>query len=372
MTLPAWAQYASWLGNGYHLHADYIYQHTNKAVVWKDLLLTKGVVGTAPDGRPVYDLARFAADTPSGRLARGNAYDLVLDSTDRGWGTTFAIGGGRTFDWGLDVDVTYTHTHVEEVSPATSSVALSNYAQNAFSDANNNGVSISNYNVKDQIKFRVAYNHKWFGDNRTSIALYGYKRTGLPYSYTFDSPAGSSTPNDPTFGLAGAVAQRDQELLYVPKADATGNVTATSDPIVHYAANFDVAGFNAFLKQSGLIQYNGQISPRNAFNSRSVSNFDIQFTQEVPVGFGKAEFYATIFNVGNLINSNAGILEQYGFPYFASDIIAQNCKTQACSTGTGNFYQYNTFTQKKPTTYTSSNGLPVSLWALKLGVRYKF
>ncbi len=45
---------------------------------------------------------------------------------------------------------------------------------------------------------------------------------------------------------------------------------------------------------------------------------------------------------------------------------------KACSSGSGNFYQYNTFTQKKPTTYTSSNGLPVSLWALKLGVRYKF
>ena len=378
--------------DGWTLHGDYLYQHTRKAVYWRDLLDTKGVVTQAPDGRPVYDLARFAADTASGRVARGNSYDLVLDSTDRGWGVTYAIGLSKTFDWGLSVDVTYTHNHTEEVNPGTSSVALSNYSLVAFSDPNNPGVSISNYNVDQQFKFDIAYSRKIFGDNRTSIHLFGFKRSGLPYSYTFDSPATSGQANDPTFGLSGAVANRDNELLYVPKADSTGNVTATSDSRVQYATGFanstyvaadgrklaGVAGFNQFLKDTGLIKYNGEISPRNAFDSRSVTDADIEISQEIPVFFpyqtAKAEVYFDIFNIGNLINPSYGVLEQYGFPYFAADVQAFNCNTQgsSCAGGAQNKYQYQSFSRKPPAIQASNNGTPTSLWALKVGFRYKF
>ena len=47
------------------------------------------------------------------------------------------------------------------------------------------------------------------------------------------------------------------QLLYVPKADPTGNVTATSDPLVRYGSNFNVSQFNTFLHQTGLIKYSG-------------------------------------------------------------------------------------------------------------------
>lgn len=389
--------------DGYTLHGDYIYQHTNKAPYWRDLLDTQGVVTTAPDGRPVYDATRFQANAATGRVARGNAYDLLLDSTDKGFDATYAIGLQKVFDWGLTVDVTYTHTHAEDVNPGTSSVALSNYAQNAFSDPNSPAVAISNYNIDQQIKFDVSYRRKIFGDNYTTVHLFAFKRSGLPYSYTFQattpsatstinsSTISSSTPIDNQYNLAGAVATRSAELLYVPKADSTGNVTATSDPIVQYATQFGAAGyvsngvtlkgvaaFNQFLKDTGLIKYAGSIAPRNAFDSRSVTDADLELTQEVPVFFpnykAKAELYFDIFNIGNLINSNYGVLEQYGFPYFASDVVALNCQTQGtlCNGGAQKKYQFQDFSRKAPTVQTSNNGTPTSLWALKIGFRYKF
>ncbi|WP_163592746.1 hypothetical protein, partial [Klebsiella pneumoniae] len=75
----------------------------------------------------------------------------------------------------------------------------------------------------------------------------------------------SGAAYDYMFGESGSVGYRNTELLYVPKTDSTGNITATSDPIIKYANGFDVAGFNNFLKQTGLINYSGQIAPRNAF-----------------------------------------------------------------------------------------------------------
>ena len=384
--------------DGFTLHGDYIYQHTNKEIYWRDLLDTVGTVTKAPDGRPVYDATRFAANAATGRLARTNAYDLVLDSTDKGFTTTYAIGLQKTFDWGLAVDVTYTHVHAIDVNPGTSSVALSNYALLAFSNPNDPSAGISNYQINQQLKIDFSYRRRIFGDNMTTVHLFAFRRSGLPYSYTFQSvqPNGTTTTSsgsaiDNQYNLAGAVANRSNELLYVPKADSTGNVTATSDSIVQYGAGFanstyttrsgqvlaGVAGFNQFLKDTGLIKYNGSISPRNAFDSKGFTDADIELSQEVPVFFptskAKAELYFDIFNLGNLFNSNYGVLEQYGFPYFASDVIALNCQTSTlCTGGTQNKYQYQSFTRKSPTITTSSNGTPTSLWAMKIGFRYKF
>ena len=393
--------------DGYTLHGDYIYQHTNKAPYWYDALDTVGTVTAAPDGRPVFDPTRVAANPATGRLARTNAYDLVLGSTDKGFVSTYAVGLRKTFDWGLTADVTYTHVHSVDVNPGTSSVALSNYAQVAFSNPNDQQSGLSNYSINQQLKFNVTYSHRVFGDNLTTVSLYAFKRSGLPYSYTFQatipnansnvagtSQVSSTTPLDGQYNLVGAAAQRSNELLYVPKADSTGNVTATSDPIVQYGASFanstytaangqvltGVAGFNQFLKDTGLIKYNGSISPRNAFDSRSVTDADIEISQEIPVFFpyarAKAQLFFDIFNVGNLINSNYGVLEQYGFPYFASDVVALNCQANAqgslCTGGPTNKYQFQSFTRKTPSINISNNGLPTSVYALKIGVRYKF
>ena len=389
------------------VHGDYLYQHDVKEPYWYDALDTIGTVTKAPDGRPVFDPTRFAANPATGRLARTNAYDLVLASTDKGFSAVYAVGLTKSFDWGLTIDATYSHTHSTEVNPGTSSVALSNYAQNAYSDPNNPKVSISNYDFGGQYKFNISYSHRVFGDNLTSIRIYATKRDGQPFSYTFQATVpnansniagtttvGGSTAIDGQFNLPGAVAQRSAELLYVPKADSTGNVTATSDPIIQYGASFagstytaangqvltGVAGFNQFLKDTGLIKYNGEIAPRNAFRSRSVTDADIEFNQEIPVFFpyakAKAELFFDIFNIGNLINSNYGVLEQYGFPYLASDVVALNCQANAqansCTGGAANKYQYQSFQRKAPTITTSGSGVPVSLYALKIGVRYKF
>ena len=387
--------------DGFTVHGDYLYNHVDKAPYWIDLLDTVGTVTKAPDGRPVYDPTRFAANPATGRLARPNAFDLLLASTDKGFGATFAFGLQKTFDWGLSVDVTYTHEHTTDVDPGTSSVALSNYAQNAFSNPNNPTPGISNYQIRNQVKFNINYGHRIFGDNLTTFRIFATRRSGQPFSYTFQATVpntntlvGSGTLLDGQYNLDGAVAQRSNELLYIPKADATGTVTATSDPIVQYGATFanstyttsngqvltGLAGFNQFLKDTGLIKYNGSISPRNAFGSRDFTDADLSITQEIPVFFpyakAKAQIYFDIFNIGNLINSHYGVLEEQGFPYFASDVVALNCQPNAqgalCAGGASNKYQYQSFTRKLQTVQTSNNGLPTSLWSMKIGMRYKF
>lgn len=370
------------IGDDWRIHGDYLYQFVNKAVFWQDLLSLNNQLGVAPDGRPTFNVARFTANPATGRLARPNEYDLLLTNTDRGFANSFNVGLGKAWANGVSFGVNYTHTSAFEVNPGTSSVALSNYAQNAFSNPNNPSLSISNYSIKNQVKINLGYEHKVFGDYRTSLRIFAQRRSGLPFSYTYNQNISSGTGNDQLYGIAGAVAFRNNELLYVPKT-AGGSVTLASDPIITYAPGFDIAGFNAFLKSTGLIKYAGQISPRNAFTSRDITQIDLNFSQEIPAFFphgAKGELYFDIFNLGNLLNSSWGVVEQYGFPYFASDVVAVNCQVNApsapaagtCAAGRGNFYEYRTYNQNAPGVSISNNGVPTSLWALKVGVRYKF
>ncbi|MGC1303268.1 MAG: TonB-dependent receptor [Caulobacteraceae bacterium] len=362
------------LGADWRVHVDYLYQKTQYAPNWIDLDETHNVIGTAPDGRPVYNPNRFTTARPSGQ-------DIELVDTDKGYGHIVAVGFGKTFtDLGLDFDYSFTYQDVKDISPATSSVALSNYKQNATSDPNNPSLATSSYEVKWDNKLSMTWNHKFFGDYATKVSLFMDYRAGLPFSYTFSSTTSSSAAVDNLFGQSGAAASGGGQLLYVPKADASGNITASSDPLVRYGPGFNVQQFNTFLHQTGLIKYNGEIAPRNAFTGSPVTTADIRIEQELPAFLpskdAKLIGYLDLINVPNLINKNWGAIYQTNFPGFQSPISAQNCqavlsKLNKCTTGTGNFYEYDT--QKAVSSQVQTPFAPsIPTWAIRMGVRYQF
>jgi len=434
----SWGKYASWLGDGWRFHADFLYEKTQNAVFWQDIWATQyqltgaqatalGIAGngTAPDGRPLFNPNRYICGAPSPNQPAGaspvcNAFgipvfangaptgvantvrtsgsDILLNETNQGDGLVWAIGAEKYFGGGLDIDYTYTHQNVRDVNPATSSVANSNYINNITADPNHPALSTSNYQILYENRLAITYVHKWLGDNNTTIRLFLVNRAGLPFSYAFCPTASGACASpsvsanfDQLFGQASSATMH--QLLYVPKADASGNVTATSDPRVTYnTATFNVTAFNAFLHSSGLIKYAGQIAPRNAFRSSDVNTADIHFGQEVPALFphgAKGEVYFDIVNLLNLINRNWGIDNQVGFPYVFAPVTARNCQFSGvvldkaamptCLAGQGNFYQYDSFrpqvtssgANQFSTIQTLANP-PIPTWVIKFGIRYKF
>src|SRR5690606_35114030 len=124
----------------------------------------------------------------------------------------------------------------EDVNPGTSSVASSNYGQVAVAYPNNPDLATSNYEIAEATKLSVGYQRNFFRDYRTSVRLFAQRRSGLPFSYTYDD-SGSSGGATGMFGENSGYTSRDRQLLYVP-ATAGGVVTPTSDPIVTFAPGF--------------------------------------------------------------------------------------------------------------------------------------
>ncbi len=278
---------ATWFfADDYTLNADILYSDLQDSAII--LNGTAVQTGTAPDGRPLYtDSRAFNSD-----------YILSNVPGDDGHSLSLSLGIAADYEWGFDWSVGYAYTDAEEVSPMTSSVAFSNFANISVADFNNPGSATANYVIPHRFTFRAGYEAYWWDDNRTRFDLFGSANEGRPYSYTFNGGDGD------TFGdfIDG------RHLLYVP--------TGASDPLVAYGANFDQAAFFSFLEESGLNKYAGGIAPRNEFNSGWWTTFDIRIEQEFP-GFHPEHRFAgfiTIRNFCNLLNDSWCTLEEVSFP----------------------------------------------------------
>jgi hypothetical protein len=281
------------LGGGWTFGADFFYSAVRNQVFFTDARVRPNGLLT-PDGRTRYNSITSFADT---------GQDLLLTNTKKGRSYIAVARFEKRFDFDLTVGATYAYQDVKDQAPATSSTAGSNYGNGGFLDPNGAAYGTSNDEVRHNIKYNVTFDHAFVGDYKTTFALFGETRIGRPYSYTMQE---ASNTRSPVFGTAGTATRY---LLYVP--------TSTTDPLVSYDTNATRDTFEALINSTDLGKYRGKIAPRNAFNSRWFTRFDLHLAQEIPTGVGasRIQLFADIENVTNLINKNWGQIREYVFPY---------------------------------------------------------
>ncbi len=343
--------------NDFTVTFDYIYSDAENPYLFQGLNLAQ--VDIAPDGRPVYREVDFldpdcASNPGDASICDARFTDDIL-LTNGGGGRTHNLSISLSKAWydiggtGVDFETTvgYSYTDSEDIHPVTSSVPTSNFGNVSLADFNNPVVATANDEIPHNAIFRGTLRKAFFGDYETTLNLFATIRSGRPFSYNFDT--GNSSNN-----LFGDSREReDRSLLYVP---------LENDPLVVYADDFDLAGFNAFLAESGLDQFRGQIAPRNAFNSSTFTDLDIRFTQELPGFFNddRITLFFDIENFLNLIDSDANDLRQIGFEF-------NNPIVDASINEDGQF-SFNNF----DTPSTERLVTQASLWRIQIGARYDF
>ncbi|NNM76114.1 TonB-dependent receptor plug domain-containing protein [Sphingomonas sp. ID1715] len=347
----------TFLGDNWTFGADFLYSAVRNQVFFTDLRVRPTALRT-PDGRVRYAPITSFTDTQS---------DLFLTNTKLGRSYIGVARIQKSWDFGLSAFVSYVYQDVKDQAPATSSTASSNYGNGAFFDANGAAYGISNDQVKHNIKYNLSFDHAFFGDYKTNITLFGETRIGRPYSYTMQDTATRST----VFGTIGNGARY---LLYVP--------TGTSDPLVSYDSAATQTYLDNLINTTGLGKYRGKVAPRNAFNSKWFTKFDLHLHQEIPTGLGDSRItlFADIENVTNLINKNWGQIREYQFPYTIAAVRVQ-CLQAPVATGTapGTAVATNTSQACAQYRYLSPNSVPTdsiysrqSLYSIRVGARITF
>lgn len=353
--------------------AEVLFTRVNDALHYERLDLGTPT-GVAPDGRLLYwsnlangtgiranqnaeiNALRGAGQIPPGYesvLGWGGDGVILLKNTDKGSSQQLTVSLTKpmmdNWSWMLG----YTYTRATEVSPLTSSRAISNWNARMIFDPNEEVAARSNYELRDRFTGALTWQKAFFGDYKTTAAMFYEGRSGKPYSWGFSNDAnGDGYVND---------------LFYVP--------AGPGDVIFVGGAAMEQAFFDWLGRNPELERYAGNVVPRNGTRSEWVNTFDVRFSQELPGFFSghKSEIWLDIMNIGNLINKDWGQTYEVGFPLRrnvaqfrgvdpATGRYIYNFVEGGSGNTVGNVDLYDNQDQTKG----------ISRWQLQVGFRYKF
>jgi outer membrane receptor for ferrienterochelin and colicin len=339
---------AAYEADGWLLSADFLYNKIENASYWYDQRCPTPV-GTGPDGRGIYDCG-------------GAPESIVIGSVDRGDGWLMALSASK--DWetaygDIDLFTSYTYSDVKDVGYGTSSTASSNYSDSARYDLQSPRAGTSNFNVEHQFKVRLDWQEEFFDGYATKASLFGTRRSGQPYSYTFDEN------NSCVFDVGGGRCARESRLddaghlLYVPSGPNDplfGPNSFDGDPAAQQA-------FFDYINSSELAQYAGGIAERNGDNSRWSTIVDLRLQQELPgLRDGHKSFvFMDIENLGNLLNEDWGRISRTRYEYERRVVQADIVDGQ---------FEYSNL--RNPNSIANIEDLQQSLWQVQFGVKYEF
>ena len=310
------------------------------------------VIGSAPDGRPIYDNTDFTCSTGF------NCADYIVRNTKKGHSSVLSLDIAKDFDTEYGRFYTtlgYTHQVVKDVRSYNRFINFESFAFDPQRDLNNPDLATSKYEIPNSVTATLTWEKEIWGENRTQVSMVYAGRSGRNFSYIFNGTgafggnflADFASPDNP-----------GPNLFYVP--------TGLSDPIVTGDAAF-LAGLDTLIDSDPcLSDHRGGIIPRNACKTGWVNRINLHFSQEIEVARGHVvEFVFNIENFGNLLNNKWGrvdaIFQPSNIPL--ADVAISGDGTQ--------------FIFSPSSTATASAADPnvariPSVYRIQIGLRYRF
>ena len=339
------------LGDEWLLSADIVLSDVNDG--YDIYEARRSVDGTAPDGRPIYDLPADA--------------DYITTNTGKGSGTVITLSAAKSWDTlnagFFDFTLGYTNQDVDELRSYNRFVTFETLAMDPSTDLNNPGVAQSRYEVEHRITSTLTWQQELFGDNTTTLGLVYQGRSGRHFSYVFGSNG------TPTFGgnfLADFGSEGDNpgsQLLYVP--------TGPTDSIISGDPGF-LADLDEYVSNvSCLSKARGTIVKRNACETGWVSIFSLRFMQEIKMGNVSFDLMFDIENLGNLINNDWGRVDSHPAPsnVAPANVALNGAGTQYVLTPTASYDAAVGASSIAPKPVIAA--LP-SVYRMQLGLRFRF
>ncbi len=336
------------MGDGWNLSAEVIVSDVK--VAFNVTEARRSVVGSGPDGRPIYDLP---ADS-----------DYILVNTGQGSGTVLSFNVAKSWetDTGrFDATFGYTNTDMEEVRAYNRFITYESFAFDATTDYNNMGLSPSKYEIEDKLSATFNWENEIWGDNTTRASLIYTGRSGRHFSYVMGNVGigfGGAFLAD--FGSEGD--NPGSQLFYVP--------TGVNDPIVTGDPQF-LRDLDTFISGNSCLAHSrGTNVGRNNCETGFTNIWSLRLMQEVPMGEGKKlELILDIENVLNLFNSKWGRVDSYTAP---SNIAVANVAISA--DGSQYIYSATSSAVAGPDSIVPPPAIALipSAYRIQLGARFRF
>ena len=318
--------------NGLILTTDLSYtKDLNASHVQNWGLNSPGANLSGVDNRPIYQ------NDDKSQIFGGSTNAYVFTNSDQGRIFNASIKAQKTWDNGLYAMLAYNYLNAKEVNSIDAEITGDAFAGNAVvGNANTDVLSFSRYG--DTNRF-IGVISKEFKTGTTISTFFEYAQGGrFNYIYGGDINNDGSSIND---------------LLYIPTAGEIGQM------------NFSGAGqaeaFETFIQQDEYLSgRRGQYAERYAALAPWRSSWDVKVLQDIKVNDkNKFQVSVDVLNIGNLINSKWGVIEQPPFN-----------QVLGVSVDNANVPTYS-FDSNIQDTFVSNTSI-LSRWRAQIGVRYIF
>lgn len=288
------------------------------------------------------------------KLTDNNPYSEIINirNTNKGYSYALTAALQKSFNFGLDVNATYTFGHSKSVNDCTSSIASSNWQYNYSVDTNNEKeIGWSKFDIPHRVMVALNYNSPKYlnGLMSTSFSIIYNGTSGGRYCLTMNE---KSDYNGDGY--------RGNSLLYIPTKDELA--------LMNFKTDEDRQKFGEWIEADKYAKnHRGEYAVRNSNRTPWENEVNLHFGQSFYAkNIGKLEFTVDITNFANMLNKKWGT--QYGNAYNVSPITVDAVSTAAGADGkvvTTPTYSYNA--------NSNPNAAPVlSRWHCQVGLRLTF
>ncbi len=285
-----------------------------------------GPVVNPANGTQLFDTTRTAgAPFYGGRpkantAANPNITDaIVMRNTNKGYSYSVTGQLRRAFDNGLYVDVAYTYTDSRSVNDG-GSIAQSIWRDRAVSgDPNANVLSYSNFLQQHRVIASGSYKREYLRHAATTVSVFyvgaaandAFGSSRFSYVYQGDMNGdGAGGNNDLMYVPRSAEEITLQDVrFYAPNDRDRLNVVST------YTKEQQWADLNSYIEQDKYLkERRGKYAERNGAARPWQHRIDFRLLQDVFTNLGNdnrntLQFSLDVFNIGNLLNKNWGVIQ---------------------------------------------------------------
>ncbi len=302
-----------------------------------------GTLNSTVDSRPVYTAADHAVMPDYGIPA--DAY--VFTNTTEGYSYYITLKLQKQFKKGFSGNIAYNYTVSKDANSIEAEITGDAWMRNpALGNVNMEQEANSLYGDKHRVVGYVTKAWTYGKDKWTTVisAYYEFAQGGrFSYTYSGDINGDGSPLND---------------LIYIPSESDLNQMTFTGDATEQQAQR---DAFNAYILQDDyLSEHRGEYMERYAILSPWRNRIDVKLSQSYNLPKNRRlEFDVNLLNLGNLLNSDWGLIE-----------LPTNKQPVGVSIdGTGApVYSFDTNLKE---TFTDDYSL-LSRWQLQVGLRFVF
>jgi hypothetical protein len=290
---------------------------------------------------------------------------VVLTNAKKGYYWSLTARLDKQFSNGLSAMLAYTHSQAKNVYDGSGDQLLNTWSLTQIvNNANDPEMSYANYVVPNRVIASLSYRKEYFSHFGTSISLFFEGSSYGRYSYTYTSD----------FNRDG----QTNDLIYIPNDPSeitfsTLTVGSGATAVVYTPEEQSAMFFDYINQDDYLSEHKGEYAERNGAKYRWRNQVDVRIAQDIFTNIGAKkntlQFTLDIFNFGNLLNKDWGIVKQLN----ANALLTPTNVSSLSAGGTTRpTYTLATFGGAPVTkTYRDNNSL-ASTYYMQVGIRYIF